>query len=92
MFGRNSEEKPAPSVATKPASNSSTLAPEDVVNKRFQPTRFREGYDQDEVDDFLDEIVVTMRNLAASNEKLARENSRLKHPSSAKHAAPPATT
>ena len=32
------------------------LTPEDVVNKRFQPTKFREGYDQDEVDDFLDEI------------------------------------
>ena len=29
------------------------LTPEDVVNKRFQPTKFREGYDQDEVDDFL---------------------------------------
>ena len=34
------------------------LTPEDVVNKRFQPTKFREGYDQDEVDDFLDEVVV----------------------------------
>ena len=30
------------------------LTPEDVVNKRFNPTKFREGYDQDEVDDFLD--------------------------------------
>ena len=34
------------------------LTPEDVVNKRFQSTKFREGYDQDEVDDFLDEVVV----------------------------------
>ncbi|WP_295109864.1 DivIVA domain-containing protein, partial [uncultured Kocuria sp.] len=25
------------------------LTPEDVINKRFQPTKFREGYDQDEV-------------------------------------------
>ena len=33
-----------------------SLTPEDVVNKRFQPTKFREGYDQDEVDDFLDEM------------------------------------
>ena len=39
------------------------LTPEDVVNKRFQPTKFREGYDQDEVDDFLDEIVVELRRL-----------------------------
>ena len=37
------------------------LTPEDVVNKRFQPTKFREGYDQDEVDDFLDEVVVELR-------------------------------
>jgi DivIVA domain-containing protein len=39
------------------------LTPEDVVNKRFQQTKFREGYDQDEVDDFLDEIVVELRRL-----------------------------
>ena len=46
------------------------LTPEDVVNKRFQPTKFREGYDQDEVDDFLDEIVVELRRLSHENEDL----------------------
>jgi DivIVA domain-containing protein len=46
------------------------LTPEDVVNKRFQPTKFREGYDQDEVDDFLDEIVVELRKLTQENEDL----------------------
>ena len=46
------------------------LTPEDVVNKRFQPTKFREGYDQDEVDDFLDEIVVELRRLGQENEDL----------------------
>jgi DivIVA domain-containing protein len=46
------------------------LTPEDVVNKRFQPTKFREGYDQDEVDDFLDEIVVELRRLNSENEDL----------------------
>ena len=46
------------------------LTPEDVVNKRFQPTKFREGYDQDEVDDFLDEIVVELRRLTGENEAL----------------------
>jgi DivIVA domain-containing protein len=46
------------------------LTPEDVVNKRFQPTKFREGYDQDEVDDFLDEIVAEMRRLTQENEDL----------------------
>jgi DivIVA domain-containing protein len=46
------------------------LTPEDVVNKRFQPTKFREGYDQDEVDDFLDEVVVELRRLNQENEEL----------------------
>jgi DivIVA domain-containing protein len=46
------------------------LTPEDVVNKRFQPTKFREGYDQDEVDDFLDEIVIELRRLTQENEEL----------------------
>ncbi len=46
------------------------LTPEDVVNKRFAPTKFREGYDQDEVDDFLDEVVVELRRLNQENEEL----------------------
>lgn len=47
-----------------------SLTPEDVVNKKFQPTKFREGYDQDEVDEFLDEIIVEFRRLAQENEDL----------------------
>jgi len=46
------------------------LTPEDVVNKRFQPTKFREGYDQDEVDDFLDEVVIELRRLSQENEEI----------------------
>ncbi|GAA1784992.1 DivIVA domain-containing protein [Agromyces lapidis] len=46
------------------------LTPEDVVNKRFQATKFREGYDQDEVDDFLDEVVVELRRLNQENDEL----------------------
>ncbi len=46
------------------------LTPEDVVNKRFNPTKFREGYDQDEVDDFLDEVVVELRRLNQENDEL----------------------
>ncbi|GAA1050805.1 DivIVA domain-containing protein [Arthrobacter russicus] len=49
------------------------LTPEDVVNKRFQPTKFREGYDQDEVDDFLDEIVVELRRLTQENDDLRKK-------------------
>lgn len=50
------------------------LTPEDVVNKRFQPTKFREGYDQDEVDDFLDKVAdqlaVTQQALAQAEEQV----------------------
>ncbi len=49
------------------------LTPEDVINKRFQPTKFREGYDQDEVDDFLDEIVVELRRLNQENTDLKQQ-------------------
>lgn len=54
------------------------LTPEDVVNKRFQPTKFREGYDQDEVDDFLDEIVVELRRLHEENDSLRQESDSLR--------------
>lgn len=46
------------------------LTPDDVVNKTFQPTKFREGYDQDEVDDFLDEVVNALRGLEQENADL----------------------
>lgn len=49
------------------------LTPEDVINKRFQPTKFREGYDQDEVDDFLDEVVVELRRLNQEHEDLRKQ-------------------
>ncbi|WP_454084762.1 DivIVA domain-containing protein [Georgenia sp. Marseille-Q6866] len=46
------------------------LTADDVLNKKFQPTKFREGYDQDEVDDFLDEVVNTLSTLSGENEEL----------------------
>jgi DivIVA domain-containing protein len=46
------------------------LTADDVLNKKFQATKFREGYDQDEVDDFLDEVVTTLREVAAENDDL----------------------
>jgi DivIVA domain-containing protein len=74
------------------------LTPEDVVNKRFNPTKFREGYDQDEVDDFLDEVVVELRRLNQENEELrqrlvageARINELQRSASAAPAAAPQA--
>lgn len=46
------------------------LTADDVLNKKFQPTKFREGYDQDEVDEFLDQIVEAMRDLENENAEL----------------------
>jgi DivIVA domain-containing protein len=46
------------------------LTADDVLNKKFQATKFREGYDQDEVDDFLDEIVNTLRSVQGENDDL----------------------
>ena len=46
------------------------LTADDVLNKKFQATKFREGYDQDEVDDFLDEVVNTLRAVQAENDEL----------------------
>ncbi|MDN5791309.1 MAG: DivIVA domain-containing protein [Micrococcales bacterium] len=39
------------------------LTPEQVLNKHFQTTQFRRGYEERDVDDFLDEIVSEMRSL-----------------------------
>lgn len=49
------------------------LTPEEVINKRFQPTKFKEGYNPEEVDDFLDEIVIELRRLNAENSSLKRQ-------------------
>ena len=46
------------------------LNPEEVVNKRFSATKFRQGYDEEEVDEFLDEVVGELRRLTAENEEL----------------------
>ncbi len=49
------------------------LTADDVLNKKFQATKFREGYDQDEVDDFLDEVVNTLRAVQTESEELGNK-------------------
>ncbi|WP_129360947.1 MULTISPECIES: DivIVA domain-containing protein [Micrococcaceae] len=49
------------------------LTPEQVINKTFQPTKFREGYDQEEVDLFLDEVVSELRRLNKENDDLRQK-------------------
>jgi DivIVA domain-containing protein len=39
------------------------LTADDVLNHKFSATKFREGYDQDEVDAFLDRVAVTLRGI-----------------------------
>lgn len=46
------------------------LTAEDVLNKKFQSVKFREGYDQVEVDEFLDEVVATIYALQVENAEL----------------------
>jgi DivIVA domain-containing protein len=46
------------------------LTPDDVVHKEFQLARGKDGLDPDEVDDYLDEIVVEWRRLLEENAAL----------------------
>src|SRR3954464_475300 len=48
------------------------LTPDDVQNKRFTTVRFKEGYDEEEVDAFLDEVEAELRRLLGENEQLRR--------------------
>lgn len=63
------------------------LTAEDVLNKKFQSVKFREGYDQVEVDEFLDEVVATIYALQVENnelkEKLAAAEAQLEQGASA---------
>lgn len=61
------------------------LTAEDVLNKAFSKTKYREGFDQDEVDDFLDEVAHTISSLIAERDDLA---ARLQAAQSAQTSAP----
>ena len=66
------------------------LTPDDVVTKQFQHVRFKEGFDPDEVDDFLDEIVVEWRKTIAENDELKAKLAAYESGSEAPAAAAPA--
>jgi DivIVA domain-containing protein len=46
------------------------LTPDDVRNKQFTTVRLREGYDEDEVDAFLDEVEAELTRLLRENDEL----------------------
>ena len=47
--------------ATPCGTMSGMITADEVLAAKFQSTKFTEGYDQDEVDDFLDRVVATLR-------------------------------
>ncbi|GAB2549690.1 DivIVA domain-containing protein [Brachybacterium huguangmaarense] len=50
------------------------LMPEDLQDKRFTPVRFTEGYDMDEVDNYLDhDVMPRLQELIDENSRLTRE-------------------
>ena len=68
------------------------LTAEDVLNKAFSKTKYREGFDQDEVDDFLDEVANTIAQLTAErDDAVARAGSGAATGAVAMPEAPPAT-
>ncbi|MGH3253687.1 MAG: DivIVA domain-containing protein, partial [Trebonia sp.] len=46
------------------------LTPAEVRNKQFSTTRLRPGYDEEEVDAFLDEVEAELDRLIQENEEL----------------------
>lgn len=49
------------------------LTTEDVLNKTFNTVKFREGYEQLEVDEFLDKVVETIYALQVENTELKQK-------------------
>ncbi|QNA92912.1 MULTISPECIES: DivIVA domain-containing protein [unclassified Microbacterium] len=71
------------------------LTPDDVVTKQFQHVRFKDGFDPDEVDDFLDEIVIEWRKALEENVELKAKLAAYESgetPEAAAPAAAPAVT
>lgn len=66
------------------------LTADDVLNKKFQSVKFREGYDQVEVDEFLDEVVATIYALQVENAELKEQLEAAQRRISELQAAPPA--
>jgi DivIVA domain-containing protein len=48
------------------------LTTREIIDVRFSQTKFKEGYSQDEVDNFLDRTVAEFKRLEVENKKLKR--------------------
>ena len=49
------------------------ITPEDLITKSFKIVTEESGYDRNEVDDFLDELVVELRALYSERDALERQ-------------------
>jgi DivIVA domain-containing protein len=65
------------------------LTPDDVRNKQFSTVKFKEGYSEEEVDAFLDEIEAELGRLLAENEELRTRVAALQQQVAAGAAAAP---
>lgn len=54
------------------------LTADDVLNQKFTITKFRDGYDLDQVDDFLDRVVEDFRTFEGQKDALVNEINELK--------------
>lgn len=59
-----------PKAIVKPPS---LLTPNDIRDQVFATTRWHEGYDMDQVDDFLDQARITIGRLTATIHSLQKE-------------------
>jgi DivIVA domain-containing protein len=57
-------------LTAQPRGDVMPLTPEDVQDKQFATVRLKEGYDMDEVDDFLDEVQAELARLHRENDEL----------------------
>ena len=55
------------------------LTPVDVQTATFHTHRFREGYDTDEVDTYLDQVANTITRLAGEIKALQHDNQKYKN-------------
>src|SRR5690606_30501116 len=57
-------------LTAQPRGDAMPLTPQDVQDKQFATVRLKEGYDMEEVDDFLDEVQAELERLHRENEEL----------------------
>ncbi|MCC3301215.1 DivIVA domain-containing protein [Arthrobacter sp. zg-Y895] len=68
----NTQVQQAVSLGRSVPHTSPIITADQVMNQKFSPTKFREGYLQDHVDDALMRVVMGLRDRVSENEQLRR--------------------